>query len=219
MFDPAERDRHFKSRLESFSDIVFGFSLSLLAGRLIVPEHGNEVFADLSGLIGFVVTFGALVGAWFLNHRMFRDSYDPNPLDTAMVFVELAGVALLPYALATVSKFKFSEPQPLVLYDIVFLAISGANAVVSRRGFARRWRIWSDAQRRVMWRRVLIDRLLTVVFIVAIPFAFAFPHFGWLPYWTIPALTVTLRRVYRGLPAFARDAPGAFALPSETWRP
>jgi len=216
MLDPANRNQHFKERLESFSDIVFGFSLSLLAGRLIVPSHGDEVFADPSGLIGFVVTFGALVGCWFLNHRMFRDFYDPNPIDTAMVFIELAGVALLPYALATVSKFKFDEPQPLVLYDAVFLAIMGANSVVSRLGFGRRWRTWSDDQRRVMWRRVLIHRLMTGVFVVAIPFAFAFPNFGWVPYWTIPAVSITVRRSYRGLPAFARDAPGALALPSET---
>jgi uncharacterized membrane protein len=195
---------------------VFGFSLSLLAGRLVVPERGDAVFADPSGLIGFVVTFGALVGCWFLNHRMFRDFYDPSPLDNAMVFIELAGVALLPYALATVSKFKFTEPEPLVLYDVVFLAITGANGVVSRRGFGRHWRIWPDALRREMWRRVLIQRLLTAIFVAAIPLAFAFPHLGWLPYWMIPLLTGGLRRFYRGLPDFAREGPGALAVPSET---
>jgi uncharacterized membrane protein len=214
MMDDAERARHFTRRLESFSDIVFGFSLSLLGGRLIVPQHANAVFADAAALSAFFVTFGALVGCWFLNYRMFRDFYEPMPLTTAMVFVELAGVALLPYALATVSKFRFSQPQPLVLYDLVFLAVTGSNAVVAIRGFRIRWATWNDKLRREMWRRVLIQRMLTVLFAGAIPFAFAFPAIGWLPYWTIPLLTALMRRFYRGLPAFARDAPGALALPS-----
>jgi len=60
---------------------------------------------------------------------------------------------------------------------------------------------------------------MTGVFAGAIPFALALPNLGWLPYWTIPALSFTVRRLYRGLPAFARDTPGAFALPSETEPP
>jgi uncharacterized membrane protein len=211
----AERARHFTRRLESFSDIVFGFSLSLLGGRLIVPQHADAVFADTTALSAFIVTFGALVGCWFLNYRMFRDFFEPMPLTTAMVFLELAGVALLPYALATVSKFHFQEPQPLVLYDLVFLAVTGSNAVVSARGFRIRWTTWNDALRREMWRRVLIQRMLTVLFAGAIPFAFVFPTVGWIPYWTIPLLTALLRRFYRGLPAFARDVPGRVAAASE----
>ena len=34
----------FTHRLEAFSDLVFGFSLSLLATRLDVPTNENEVF-------------------------------------------------------------------------------------------------------------------------------------------------------------------------------
>jgi cytochrome c biogenesis factor len=133
-----------------------------------------------------------------------------------MVFVELAGVALLPYALAVAAKFKFYEPQPLVLYDLVFLAVLGSNVVVGRRGFGRRWRSWSEAERRVNWRRIVVQSVLCGLFAIGIGIAIAFPHFGWAPYWFILPVSFGLRRLYRGLPAFARDVPGGLPQVSET---
>jgi uncharacterized membrane protein len=211
----AERDAHFTRRLEAFSDIVFGFSLSFLAGRLVVPKNASDVFGDPSGLIGFFVTFAALVGFWFLNHRMFRDFFIAGTIDNLMVFVELSGVALLPYALAIILRFKFREPEPLVLYNLVFVAVVGSNAVVAWRGFARRWRDWREAERRTKWRAVVVSSVLGILFALAIPFGIAFPHIGWAPYWIIMPLTAAFRRFYRGLPAFARDPPGTLAQPPE----
>jgi hypothetical protein len=40
---PRDRER-FTSRLEAFSDLVFGFSLSLLATRLDVPSRVEDIF-------------------------------------------------------------------------------------------------------------------------------------------------------------------------------
>jgi hypothetical protein len=114
------------------------------------------------------------------------------------------------------AKFKFYEPQPLILYDLVFLAVLGSNAVIGRRGFGRRWRSWNEAERRKNWRRVVVQSLLCGLFLIAIATAIAFPHYGWLPYWFIFPLSWGFRRLYRGLPAFARDAPGALPQVPET---
>jgi uncharacterized membrane protein len=214
-----ERAAHFTRRLESFSDLVFGFSLSLLAGRLIVPVHASQIFGEPAGLIGFFTSFAAIVGFWFINHRMFRDYFAPERLDIALTFVELSGVALLPYALETVVRFKFAEPEPIILYDLVFIAVIGSNAVIARRGFRRRFQTWADAARRKHWRTVVIQTSIALIFVAAIVVAIVDPHAGWLPYWFIGPAIAIVRRTYKGLPAFARFTPGALEHAAESAPP
>src|ERR1700759_3908748 len=92
------------SRIEAFSDVVFGFSLTLLVVSLEVPRTYTELIADMRGFIPFAVCFALLAQVWWLHHNFFR-RYGLEDATTAMLnFVLLFVVLFYTYPL----KFVFT---------------------------------------------------------------------------------------------------------------
>lgn len=200
-----ESNAHFTRRLESFTDLVFGFSLSLLAGRLVVPTRAADILGHPIGLVGFVVTFGLIVGVWFLNHRTFRYFYTPALLENALIFAQLAAVALMPYALDVLFRFSFAASGPIVLYDGVLCTILISHAIIAYRGFIRRYRDWDDASRRRHWRSCVLTAAMGTCFLIGLVGAAIDRQIGFYAYWLFAPVALLIRSFYRGLPRFARD--------------
>lgn len=201
--DDAESAAHFTRRFESFTDVVFGFSLSFLAGRLVIPASAHDIFAQPAGIVGFLISFGFLAALWMLNHRMFRFYFAPATPDVVLVFVELCGVALIPYALQVFLKFP-NDPAGFSFYVLVYAAILGSSAAIGFRGFRRNWQTWDLDSRVARWRTPLIQSVaagllaLSAALIVA-----GVPHAEWLSF-LIPLVVFAIRR-RRMLPAYARS--------------
>ena len=66
--------RHEVTRLEGFSDAVFGFALTLLVVSLEVPNSVDELLKDMQGLVGFALTFAMVCWIWY-EHNVFFRSY------------------------------------------------------------------------------------------------------------------------------------------------
>ena len=64
----------FTHRLEAFSDLVFGFSLSLLATRLDIPAKVEEVF-EATRWGTFIITFASICAIWLAHYRIFRHRF------------------------------------------------------------------------------------------------------------------------------------------------
>src|ERR671928_307740 len=60
------------SRIEGFSDAVFGFALTLLIVSLEVPKTSTELLATMRGFAAFVVTFMILARLWYAQYTFFR---------------------------------------------------------------------------------------------------------------------------------------------------
>jgi len=60
------------SRLEAFSDAVFGFAATLLVVSLEVPRTYPELLNNLSGFVAFGLSFVALVLIWAGHNAFFR---------------------------------------------------------------------------------------------------------------------------------------------------
>lgn len=60
------------TRIESFSDGVFAFALTLLVVSLDVPKSFAELKATLSGFIGFGLSFLLLIALWYRHREFFR---------------------------------------------------------------------------------------------------------------------------------------------------
>lgn len=63
------------SRIEGFTDAVFGFALTLLVVSLEVPENFADLRAILSGFPAFAVTFSVICWIWYEHYLLFR-KYD-----------------------------------------------------------------------------------------------------------------------------------------------
>ncbi len=199
--DDAESAEHFTRRFESFTDVVFGFSLSFLAGRLVIPGRAHDVFAHPIGIAGFFVTFAFLAALWMLNHRMFRYYFAPGRIDIVLVFVELCGVALIPYALQIFLSFP-GQSEGVLFYTTVYATILASSAVVGFRGFRRNWPKWNVETRIKRWRTPLIQAgVAAILFTAALLVAAGVPHAEYVYWLTLPIVAFVRRR--RMLPSFA----------------
>jgi hypothetical protein len=59
-------------RIESFSDAVFGFVVTLLVVSLAVPNSFDDLLRSLSGFVGFAFSFALLVQIWATQNTFFR---------------------------------------------------------------------------------------------------------------------------------------------------
>lgn len=60
------------TRLEGFSDAVFGFALTLLVVSLEVPETFPALKQTMSGFLPFAATFAVVSWIWFEHYLFFR---------------------------------------------------------------------------------------------------------------------------------------------------
>jgi uncharacterized membrane protein len=64
--------RHEITRLEGFSDAVFGFALTLLVVSLDVPRSYADLMALMSGFLSFACCFALLFWIWHEHNTFFR---------------------------------------------------------------------------------------------------------------------------------------------------
>ncbi|HEX7150995.1 MAG TPA: TMEM175 family protein [Thermoanaerobaculia bacterium] len=81
------------SRVEAFSDVVFGFALTLIVISLEVPRTFAELAEAMRGFVAFTICFAILVWIWHAHYTFFRrfglqDSYT-IVLNTVLLFLVL----------------------------------------------------------------------------------------------------------------------------------
>jgi uncharacterized membrane protein len=69
---PFRYRSHEVSRLEAFSDVVFGFALSLIVISLEVPKTYDALMETMRGILPFAFCFLIFIGLWFAHHEFFR---------------------------------------------------------------------------------------------------------------------------------------------------
>ncbi len=99
-FRPRSRE---VSRIEAFSDVVFGFSLTLLVVSLEVPHTFTELLTDMRGFIPFAICFGIFAQVWWLHHNFFRRYGLDDGVTATLNFVLLFVMLFYTYPL----KFLF----------------------------------------------------------------------------------------------------------------
>jgi uncharacterized membrane protein len=82
------------SRIEAFSDVVFGFAVTLVVVSLEVPRTFEELQNTLlRGFVSFAICFAMLMWVWYAHYRFFRryglqDTYT-TLLNAVLLFVIL----------------------------------------------------------------------------------------------------------------------------------
>lgn len=101
------------TRLEAFSDVVFGFALTLLVVSLEVPRNYDELISAMRGFVPFAICFAQLVMIW-RGHYVFSRRYGLEDSYTVLLNVVLLFVVLF-----YVYPLKF-------VFTLLFLQVIGA---------------------------------------------------------------------------------------------
>ena len=99
------------SRIEGFSDAVFGFALTLLVVSLEVPDNIDGLKQTLRGFIPFAATFTLMCWIWFEHYAFFRKFEAEDPVSILLNCVLLFLVLFFVYPL----KFVFSLVIPALM--------------------------------------------------------------------------------------------------------
>lgn len=99
------------SRIEGFSDAVFGFALTLLVVSLEVPDNFEGLKDILRGFVPFAATFALVCWIWFEHYAFFRKFEAEDGVTIALNCVLLFLVLFFVYPL----KFVFTNVIPSLL--------------------------------------------------------------------------------------------------------
>ncbi len=125
--DTSFRQRsHEVSRIEAFSDVVFGFSLTLLVVSLEVPHTFTELLTDMRGFVPFAICFAIFAMVWWQHHNFFRRYGLDDGVTATLNFVLLFVMLFYTYPL----KFLFTG---------MFSHILGSDTIASSGGKPVQW--------------------------------------------------------------------------------
>src|SRR4051812_255991 len=118
------------SRIEGFSDAVFGFALTLLVVSLEVPKTFDQLNETMRGFLSFAICFALLALVWHGHYKYFRRYGLSDPATMILNLVLLFLVVFYVYPL----KFMWTITIDLFVFHrepVVFDATGAAHAAIN----------------------------------------------------------------------------------------
>jgi hypothetical protein len=159
----SEREGSNVSRLEGFSDAVFGFALTLLVVRLETPRTSAELMELVRGTMPFAVMFAMVCWIWWEHHTYFRHYGVLNAwtafLNSVLLFVVVFYVYPLKFLTMALLGPLFGAPDiPSGTGGRLVLLIYGAGVVLVFGCFVLLYR--HAARTGSVWRKSPADDLM-----------------------------------------------------------
>ncbi|HKO54681.1 MAG TPA: TMEM175 family protein [Thermoanaerobaculia bacterium] len=169
---PFRNRAHEVSRLEAFSDVIFGFAVSLLVVSLEVPKDYQEMVELLRGFVPFAVCFTLFIDIWFEHHHFFRRyAIHDRPtmmLNTVLLFVILFYVYPLKYMFTIlVGGIRGEDPHIppgglrllFTVYGLGFAAVFFVLAAMYQRAWKHRDELALNEVERIDTKESIYDNL------------------------------------------------------------
>ncbi len=137
----STRKRDFEiQRVETFSDGVFAFAITLLIVSLEVPKTFEDLLTSMRGFFPFAISFAILISIWMEQHRFFRKYGMEDGLTIVLNGALLFIVLFYTYPLKFLFTLLFSDqiygpnkspmkitgqqvPTLMMIYALGFIAI------------------------------------------------------------------------------------------------
>jgi uncharacterized membrane protein len=123
------------SRIEGFSDAVFGFALTLLVASIEVPPDFEALKQTLRGFLPFALTFALISWIWYLHYSFFRQFGLEDRLTIVLNSILLFVVLFFVYPLKVMANalvgIGSSTFDRLTEYDNRFLMVSYSSGVIA----------------------------------------------------------------------------------------
>lgn len=155
--------RHEVTRLEGFSDAVFGFALTLLVVSLEVPRDFDGLQNLIRGFLPFALMFSMICWIWYEHQKFFRRYGLQDALTVALncflLFVVLFYVYPLKYLtmslIGPLVHMSAASLPPRADGDKVLLLYSGGVVLIFGTFVALYWHAWKQRGRLALTPREL----------------------------------------------------------------
>lgn len=173
------------SRIDAFSDVVFGFALTLIVVSLEVPKTIDELLESTRGFIPFFICFVFLILLWYEHFRFFRryNLHDAATItiNAGLLFTLLFYIYPLKFLFTLLTgEFLGIEAMQghvenyhqithlMVLYGMGFSAIYGCYALLYWNAKRQQETLGLNERERFITRAALIDNaVMALIGIVA----------------------------------------------------
>jgi len=185
------------TRLEAFSDVVFGFALTLLVVSLEVPHSYAEMMAAMRGFLPFAVCFGQLVMIWLGHYRFSRRFGLEDPyavfLNIVLLFLVLFYVYPLKFVFTLIfsqltgnavpGEMGFHEAAVLMrVYAVGFAAVFSLFALMYAHAYKLRHELELNPVE-VLQTRVEIQQTVLMAVVASVSFALTYKNPAWAGWW------------------------------------
>jgi uncharacterized membrane protein len=159
------------TRLEGFSDAVFGFAVTLLVVSLEVPRSFHELMLSMRGFPAFGICFALLAKVWFDHYHFFRryalqDTWCVT-LNCALLFFVVFYVYPLKFLWFSMFTGGVTDPAEarmlFVIYGAGFAAISMIFTLLYLHAWRRRRGLELNQLEQMKTRHRLVDHFAMVV--------------------------------------------------------
>jgi uncharacterized membrane protein len=190
---------HEVTRLEAFSDVIFGFALSLIVISLEVPKTYGELMETMRGILPFAFCFLIFIGLWLQHHEFFRryalQDKTTLVLNIALLFVILFYVYPLKFMFVLMAREVFGEPVRVSLaeartlftiYGVGFAAVNWLLAAMYWHAGRQSDALQLNSVERLDTRESIHDNFWTGLFgILSITLAYIAIQFAGLVYFLL----------------------------------
>ena len=139
--------QHGVSRLEGFSDAVFGFALTLLVVSLETPRTNEDLWNLVRGLVPFALMFAMVCWIWYEHNVFFRRYGLQDPwtvfLNSVLLFVVLFYVYPLKFLTMSLAKeFAGERVMRGVDSQLLMLLYSSGVLTIFTAFILLHWHAW-----------------------------------------------------------------------------
>lgn len=232
----AERDFHWRSdeitRIESFSDAVFGFAVTLLVVSLSVPRSYHQLIAMMANFPAFGACFAILAHIWYSHYRFFRRYALQTPIAITLSCVMLFVLLFYVYPLKFLFVAAFTHQPALqagearnlyVIYGLGYAAISTVLLLLYVHAWSHRDALELNPLERLLTRHAQIDfsaqaviGMISVLLALTLPeralsaagyFYFSIAAYYWVAHSFFGRRLRSLRAQIHARPAVPADSP------------
>ncbi len=138
------------SRIDGFSDVVFGFALTLLVVSLEAPKTFQQLHEMVGGFVPFAISFLFLLMIWFAHFQFFRrfglEDLTTIVLNSALLFVVLFYVYPLKFLFSLMTGDFLQSAHMAHITDAqtreLMILYSGGFAAIYLLLAALYWNAW-----------------------------------------------------------------------------
>jgi len=143
---PFRYRAHEVSRIEAFSDIVFGFALTLIVVSLEVPKTYAELIKAMHGFPAFALCFAILLWIWHTHYTFYRRYALHDEFTLVINSLLLFVVLFYVYPLKFIFSGMFEDRQytagnarvMFTIYGLGFVSIFLLYALLYHHAYAKR---------------------------------------------------------------------------------